>query len=202
MPAVSEHYRTARRREITEAARRCFARKGFAGTSMSDVFAESGLSAGAVYGYFTSKDQLISAIIDEVLAEVGRSLAPAREDGNLEPLPQVLGRFLHALRSSLADDVPGLAVQVWAEAQRDHTLRGRLADDHRRVREHFARLLELHVERGTVPDGAPVAEMAEILAALGPAFLVQDALLGDLDPDRLTTGFAGLLAVNPGIATG
>ncbi|MBP2321885.1 hypothetical protein JOF56_002270 [Kibdelosporangium banguiense] len=41
-----------------------------------------------------------------------------------------------------------------------------------------------------------IAEMAEILAALGPAFLVQNALLGDLDPDRLMTGFEGLLAAN------
>lgn len=194
MPAVSERYRKARRQEITQAARRCFARHGFAGTSMSDVFAESGLSAGAVYGHFTSKDELISAIIDEVLAEVGRSLTPALDDRPLEPLPQALGRFLHALRSSLTDDLPGLAMQVWAEAQRNDALRERLADDHRRVRHHFVHLLEHYVAQGAIARGAPVAEMAEILAALGPAFLVQNALLGDLDPERLMTGLEGLLA--------
>lgn len=198
MPPVSERYREARRQEITRAARRCFARDGFAGTSMSDVFAESGLSSGAVYGYFTSKDELVSVIIDEILAEVGRTLTPALDDRPLEPLAQVLRRFLHVLQSSLADDLPGLAVQVWAEAQRNDTLRARLADDHRRVRRHFTRLLEHYAAQGAIPPGAPVAEMAETLTAIGPAFLVQNALLNDLDPERLMTGFEGLAAAHLG----
>ncbi|MEV3963340.1 TetR/AcrR family transcriptional regulator [Nocardia sp. NPDC050193] len=199
MPPVSARYREARRQEIIRAARRCFARAGFAGTSMSDVFAESGLSAGAVYGYFTSKDELVSVIIDEILDEVGRTLAPALDDHPLEPLGQVLTRFLQVLQSSLANDLPGLAVQVWAEAQRNDTLRARLADDHRRVRHHFTCLLDHYVTQGAIPHDAPIAEMAEILTAIGPAFLVQSALLGDLDPERLMAGFEGLVAVRTGI---
>ncbi|MEV5542005.1 TetR/AcrR family transcriptional regulator [Saccharopolyspora shandongensis] len=195
---MSERYREARRQEITRAARRCFARDGFAGTSMSDVFAESGLSSGAVYSYFTSKDELVSVIIDEILAEVGRTLTPALDDRPLEPLTQVLRRFLHVLQSSLTDDLPGLAVQVWAEAQRNDTLRARLADDHRRVRHHFTCLLEHYVAQGAIPHGAPIAEMAETLTAIGPAFLVQNALLNDLDPERLMTGFEGLVAAHLG----
>lgn len=198
MPPVSERYRGARRQEITRAARRCFARAGFAGTSMSDVFAESGLSAGAVYSYFTSKDELVSVIIDEILDEVGRTLAPALDDRPLESLDQVLRRFLRVLQSSLANDLPGLAVQVWAEAQRNDTLRARLSDDHRRVRHQFACLLDHYVAQGAIPQGAPVAEMAETLTAIGPAFLVQNALLEDLDPERLMTGFEGLVAARLG----
>ncbi|HEY9407971.1 MAG TPA: helix-turn-helix domain-containing protein, partial [Jiangellaceae bacterium] len=52
MPRVSEAHLAARRDQILQAAWTCFARDGFHATSMQDVFAEAGLSAGAVYRYF------------------------------------------------------------------------------------------------------------------------------------------------------
>src|SRR5262245_48052330 len=62
MPRVSDDHLERRRQQILDAARRCFIRKGFHLTSMQDVFAESGLSAGAVYRYFKSKNEIIHAI--------------------------------------------------------------------------------------------------------------------------------------------
>lgn len=59
MPRVTEEYRTARREEIVEAALRVFRRKGFQAASMADIIAESGVSAGAIYGYFASKTELV-----------------------------------------------------------------------------------------------------------------------------------------------
>jgi TetR/AcrR family transcriptional regulator, transcriptional repressor of aconitase len=62
MPKVSQQYRDARREHILNSARRCFMRDGFHATSMQDLVAEAGLSAGAVYRYFASKDEMIVAI--------------------------------------------------------------------------------------------------------------------------------------------
>src|SRR3954470_18901979 len=61
MPRVSEEHLERRRRQILDAARRCFVRKGVHETSMQDIFAESGLSAGAVYRYFKSKNEIVAA---------------------------------------------------------------------------------------------------------------------------------------------
>jgi AcrR family transcriptional regulator len=97
MPPVSQRYRDARRRQITGAARRCFARAGFHGTSMQDVFVESGLSAGAVYGYFDSKDALVSTIIDEVLAEITGALDAIIDSASPPPPGNVLGQMFQAL---------------------------------------------------------------------------------------------------------
>ncbi|GGL32822.1 hypothetical protein GCM10011588_54580 [Nocardia jinanensis] len=198
MPPVSDRYREARRREVLQAARRCFAREGFAGTSMSDVFAESGMSAGAVYGYFTGKDELVSAIIDQVVEEISNILVQVTRERPPEPLPLVLGKFLQALQSSLTADLPGLAVQVWAEAQRNETLRARLADDHRRIRHDFDRLLEHYATQGAISPAAPIREIAAILAAVGPAFLAQSAILDDIDAAGLAAGIEGLLAARLG----
>jgi AcrR family transcriptional regulator len=70
MPRRSQEYRDARRQHILDAAKRCFVRNGFHETSMQDLFAEADLSAGAVYGYFASKDDVILAIAEENIHDV------------------------------------------------------------------------------------------------------------------------------------
>src|SRR6516165_10545869 len=81
VPKVSQQYRDARRDQILDAARRCFLRDGFHATSMQDLFAEASLSSGAVYSYFTSKDDVIVAIAEENMrgvTEMIRTIATQR----------------------------------------------------------------------------------------------------------------------------
>src|SRR4051812_15246923 len=67
MPKVSERHAEARRRQVLDAARACFSRRGLHRTSMQDVFRESGLSPGAVYTYFFGKEEIVRAVAEEVL---------------------------------------------------------------------------------------------------------------------------------------
>ncbi len=62
MPKISDERKLERSQQILDAARRCFIDKGFHRASMSDVIRESGLSAGAVYSYYSSKEELIAAV--------------------------------------------------------------------------------------------------------------------------------------------
>src|SRR5215472_2739698 len=84
MPRVSDEYLEQRRQQILDAARRCFARQGFYETSMQDVFREAGLSAGAVYRYFKSKDELVQAISATVLDRMAAAIDGALAE---EPVP-------------------------------------------------------------------------------------------------------------------
>ena len=61
---------------ILEAARRCFARKGYYRTSMDDIVAESGLSKGTLYWHFENKRALFLALFDRLMGEV---FAPTEE---------------------------------------------------------------------------------------------------------------------------
>ena len=61
-----------RRAQIIEAALACFCRKGFSHTTMDDIVAESGLSKGALYWYFDSKEDLFVTAINTFLAEWGQ----------------------------------------------------------------------------------------------------------------------------------
>lgn len=56
-----------RRAEILDAALRCFSRTGYRGTSMDDIVRESGLSKGTLYWHFDSKQDLFTALFNQIL---------------------------------------------------------------------------------------------------------------------------------------
>jgi AcrR family transcriptional regulator len=64
MPRLKPHIQRQRRERILEAAERCFARTGFHRTTMQDICKEAGISAGALYIYFDSKESLIEGITE------------------------------------------------------------------------------------------------------------------------------------------
>ena len=119
MPKVSQQHRDARREQILAAARRCFLRDGFHATSMQDLFAEADLSAGAVYSYFASKDDVITAIAEEnlqVAADMIQAIAIERPG---QPIGAVLADVMDMLQARDAQDGNvRLTVIVWAEALR------------------------------------------------------------------------------------
>lgn len=55
---------------IIAAASRCFARKGYAGTTIADIEVEAGYSprAGGLYRHFASKKAILDAVIDAAVA--------------------------------------------------------------------------------------------------------------------------------------
>ncbi len=53
-----------RKNQIVESAISVFARRGLKDATMDDIVEESGLSKGALYWYFKSKDEIIGAIVD------------------------------------------------------------------------------------------------------------------------------------------
>ncbi len=56
-----------RRAQILQAAATVFARNGVDGARMDDIVAESGLSKGSLYWYFDSKQEIVTALVDEIL---------------------------------------------------------------------------------------------------------------------------------------
>ena len=58
MPKISEERKTERREQILDGARRCFAENGYEGATVSRLEDEIGLSRGAIFNYFPSKEDL------------------------------------------------------------------------------------------------------------------------------------------------
>ncbi|MFC4798747.1 TetR/AcrR family transcriptional regulator [Neobacillus sp. GCM10023253] len=57
-PIVSDSYKEKKRKEILDSAFVCFAQKGFLIATVDDIVQHSGISKGAIYNYFKSKDEI------------------------------------------------------------------------------------------------------------------------------------------------
>ncbi|MDW3027056.1 TetR/AcrR family transcriptional regulator [Acinetobacter baumannii] len=65
--------------KLITAARHAFATKGYSQTSMDDFTAEVGLTRGALYHHFKSKEGLLLAVIEQIEGEVGQRLQQASD---------------------------------------------------------------------------------------------------------------------------
>src|SRR6478609_2260637 len=114
MPKVSDAHRDARRDQITEAALRAFAAKGFQKTSMADIIAESGLSAGAIYLHFESKQQISVAAARTVVGHRRDDIAARLAEDPLPDPDELIGVIMSGLHKELRDS--RLLVQMWGES--------------------------------------------------------------------------------------
>jgi AcrR family transcriptional regulator len=194
MPRLSQRTRDARRDQILGAARRCFTRNGFQATSMQDIFAESGLSAGAVYSHFTGKYEIITAIAEEVVAKVAAAADTTLADGAPPSLAEVLEYTVNTLWHA---DIAPIAVIVWGEAICDPALRERLSALYRTLTDHFTELVRRCQASGTIDPDIPPEYPAQVLTAIGPAFIHQLAFGAPTDAHAFTRGLRALLPPPP-----
>jgi AcrR family transcriptional regulator len=196
MPKVTVEHRTARRDQIVSAARRCVIEQGFHKTTMADVIRESGLSAGAVYGYFKSKDEIVSAIADQALSTIDELFEGIlATDQPLTPLAALEATLEHVVRiaEQPGGDVTRVALQAWAEAMHNDAIAGIAKEKYSLLRRHFVAVAKRAQADGTVDPDTDPEYIAQVLFGLIPGFVLQRLLLGDVTPQTFTTGFAALL---------
>ncbi|HEY2272996.1 MAG TPA: TetR/AcrR family transcriptional regulator [Jatrophihabitantaceae bacterium] len=200
MPKVSEAYLLERRQHILDSARRTFARNGFHATSMQDLFAASGLSAGAFYRYFDSKSAIISAIARESMGEVVGALTAVTEQSPTASIGAALGAAMEMLaQKDDAEHIAGLAIQAWAEALRDDELAAQLSEVISESRAKIAKAVRRLQRSGALPSGISADSLMSLFLAVLPGFLVQRATLG---PDAVAGMPAAARALWPPLPSG
>lgn len=200
MARVSQEHLDARRRQILDGARRCFTRNGFHATSMQDVLKEAGLSAGAVYRYFRSKEEIVAAVAAETLASVRESYAAAAA-ADPPPTPdELFGSVLGGLRKFLGEPadqraLPQLLLQVWGETLRNPELARVLADGYQGLLAEWVRLVEEYQAHGWVDPEADVEHLARTLIGTVQGYFVQQALFGGMEPAEFQEGLRALVSM-------
>jgi AcrR family transcriptional regulator len=200
MPRVSPEYLATRRIEILAAAARRFARDGFHSTSMAEVIQESGLSAGAVYRYFRSKEDIIAGVAELVLSRAdevfGDLLADDATPSPVEAVSTAVNGLLHTDRVAPVDseDLPRIALQIWSEALRNPAVQQQAGGAYRRLRDHFAEVARRWQAAGHLDPDAVPDQVGAALLGLAQGFLLQHLLVtGTTAPDYLA-GVESLLA--------
>ncbi|MER5255915.1 TetR/AcrR family transcriptional regulator [Streptomyces sp. NPDC002855] len=202
MARVSQEHLDARRRQIIDGAALCFARNGFHATSMQDVLKEVGLSAGAVYRYFGGKEELIGAIVGEVLEWIQATFEAAAKETPPPPPDVLVGRALSQVLSRRtgveegeASYFPRLIVQVWAETLRNKELAALMNQGYTRVRVAWVKIVEGYQAAGMMRDDIPADHVARVMVATAQGFAAQLALFDDVPLGALEDGLRGLMSM-------
>lgn len=179
MPRVSQQYKDERRREIVAAASECFLEHGFEGASMHRIIAATGLSAGALYNHFPSKQELVAAA---ARAALDRVLAAAEDEPGTDPAAWVVG-LLERLAADPA--TTRLLLITWGGAVTDPDLAA-LAGEHLgrvrdRVEERYGRWAaeELGLDPGAAREWAGM--FAQAILSVLQGWVVQSCLLPGFD---------------------
>jgi AcrR family transcriptional regulator len=196
VPRITAARRDANRAQIVAAARRCFSRDGFHQTSMPDIAAEAGLSVGASYRYFASKEELILEIAGDafrVIFDPVERLADLADDLTVADL---VAAAIDPVSGDVTVDGAGTvipvdellrcAVQAWAELLRHEGLRQRANAGFEHVRQRIAEALRNGQHAGSVPAELDPDRSARVVMAVLHGFVLQRTAFGLDDP----VGFA------------
>ncbi len=197
MPKVSEAHLAARREQILDAAMRRFVENGFQATGMADVIAETQLSAGAVYRYFKGKDDLIEAIVDRVLGHIAERFAGLLSADSVPDPAEAVREGVAAFEAMDAEspvDVGRLAIQAWAESLRNARIADIVAHAYARIRGYYVEVSRRAIDGGIAPADADQEELGTALYSLMVGFVMQRALIGDLEAEAYARGVRDLLA--------
>ena len=189
MPRVSDEHLERRRQQILDAARICFVRKGFHQTSMQDVFTESGLSAGAVYRYFKSKDELVIALASTAAGDIRAEMTAVIHGDPLPTPAELLGRMTDWISAQSGPEGRiRLAPQAWSLALIDEAAAIPVRQTMAGIREMWREYAERMRTAGWLPPDADLDAVAAALFGLLPGFVLQHLLLGDMVRDQYLRG--------------
>ncbi len=138
------------RARILRAARDCFARTGYAGTTNKDVADRAHITAPAIYQYFDSKTALYLAVVRDAQAELVPEFDRAvAEQGSTRAAFRALlaaSARLHARDPSLAAFLSALPVEM----RREPAIASAMAESPSPVLEVVARMVERGVRAGEI----------------------------------------------------
>jgi AcrR family transcriptional regulator len=162
---------------------------------MTDIQREANLSAGAIYLYFKSKNDIILGIARGILGTIG-DLIPEDPvfDGREVSLPEIVTGFLRMAEALNHErSVFPLALQVWAEAIRNpdvlHSLQSDIADVKRRIRG----LVEACQERGIVVRGVDPDGLTMAMLGLAQGYIIQRSLFEETVLEQYLAGVEALM---------
>lgn len=167
MPKVVPEYKEDAKRRIIQAAIEVIAERGYARTTIDDIARKLGVSKGAVYWYFPSKEDLFQEALQSIQIEMQKVAFDTYYNRPLEwELNQVLERF------SLTDDTRRtLFYEMFALATRDNVARHAISDYIKSLISTVTEGIEREQKQGTIAAETDARTLALILVAISSGML-------------------------------
>lgn len=194
MPKVSREHQENRRNQIIRAALKCFAQKGFHQSSMQDIVTESGLSPGAIYLYFRSKDEIIRATADIRHKNERELFAQTFADDNANSaLSQIARHFFNSLRDEDVRQERNMDVQLWGEAMTNPAIFQVVNEGFQETKQVLTGIIAKYQATGKLDRKHSPEAMAGVMLALFQGFVLQMQIDGNLDIGEFIKVVQGLI---------
>ncbi len=204
MPRITQERRAATRAVIVGAARRCFSRDGFHQTSMPDVAVEAGLSTGAAYRYFASKEELILEIARDAFHMIFEPIIALLDREEPIGVADLVAASISppgptVRRDAAGNDIPvdellRCGVQAWAEMLRHDGLRDSANQGFDTLHAQMTDALRHGQQKGAAPKDMDPERSSRVLMALLHGFVLQRVAFGLTDSEGFARDVRGVLA--------
>lgn len=180
--------RARTRAKLIEAAAALIVERGYEATTLEDVAVRIGATRGAVYGSFSSRDELFQAVIETYFKPLD---PPFRRGANLKEQMRIVGEAVVAVIRTPAPR-PTLVAEFQLYAQTHEEMRVRLARiTAQAVKQHAAKWMEFLPEQ-ELP--MPPEQFIVVVDALIDGLLLQQLVTPDLVTDEVIVGAFEALA--------
>jgi AcrR family transcriptional regulator len=175
MVKVTQAHIEARTSDIVAAAERVFSRKGFARATMQEIAGEAGLSAGAIYRYFPSKEAIITAMSEENARRRALIVEAIRSEGG--STLQIIGKLADVFFGYLQDaDCAldcALEAELFAEASRNEPVREAMNRGLNSLLEPFTEIIREGQRKGDISRDVDAESVARIMIAMHDGLAIQ-----------------------------
>lgn len=130
-----------------EAAIRLFSNNGYNKASVDDICAEAGISKGAFYHHFKSKQELFLALLDGWLQTIDSAIEASKDRTAPETIMQMTEAFPYIFETA-GDGLP-MFLEFWLQASRDKKIWEASIAPYRRYHKHFTSLIKKGVDEGS-----------------------------------------------------
>lgn len=182
MPKLKPETQQARRESILDAAERCFARAGFHRCTMQEICKEAGISPGALYVYFASKEDLIAGIVERDRAKLASKLA------DLAAAPDLLSALAKLGEHYAMEEPPYkrvLCIEIGCEATRNPVVGETFRSVDAFCRQNFEQVFERARADGKIAPTEDTQTLALVLSLLGDGLFWRRAVDPSFDAARV-----------------
>lgn len=155
-----------------------FAQHGYESTSVSQICRAAGVSKGAFYHHFPSKQALFLELLESWLALLDSQLLAVRSESDSVPDSLATMSGLMGIVYQSAGGYLPMFLEFWTQARHDPAVWETVIDPYRRYQAYFAGMIQEGIDEGSLKDVDPHMT-ARLMVALAVGLLLQ----GLLDPE-------------------
>lgn len=159
--------------KIMDAAIKLFSTRGFSAASVDDICEEAGISKGAFYHHFESKQALFVALLDSWLQAIDSAIESSKDKTAPETFMQMTEAFPYLFETA-GEGLP-MFLEFWLAASRDKKIWDTSISPYRRYHKYFTSLIKKGVDEGSFIEIDP--ELASrMIVATAMGLLLQSLL--------------------------